>query len=419
MTELFLEIWSSLRQNKLRTALTGLAVAWGIFLLIVMLGAGNGLLNALLNNSSGMDDSMLARAGWTSKPYGGYESGRWVWMDTEDLSRLQGPAFEKHVDEVCPLVSQNTTMTFGDYYLSCELLGVDGPYKKIMKMDVLYGRFVNKRDNKEMSKVVCLGKKNAQNLYGSENGYEKIIGQYVKIGGFSYKVIGIFDSDEDDSRVSVYAPYTTVNTIYSKGKRIEQISFSVKGINSEEEAEELENDFRTSVNLHHEAAPDDRRTVRIHNSFTSNRQVAKAIHILHVAIWVLGFMSLISGIVGVSNIMLITVKERTHEFGIRKAIGARPGSILALIITESIAVTTIFGYLGMFLGMLATHLMDRTMSGSVVDVGIIQMKMFDNPTVGLDVAIEATVFLIIAGTVAGLIPAWKASQVKPIEALRG
>lgn len=419
MKELFLEIWSSLRQNKLRTTLTGLAVAWGIFLLIVMLGAGNGLLNALLSNSSGLDDSMLARAGWTSKPYAGYERNRRIDMDIQDLSRLTGPAFAENVAEVSPMVSQSTIMTYGDYYLSCSLRGVEGPYRKILKMEVLHGRFINARDNREMNKVVCLGERNAQHLYGSEKGYEKLIGQYVKIGGFSYKVVGIFKSDEDDSVVTVFAPYTTVNTIYSKGKAIGQIAFSVKGIETEEQAVSLENRFRTSVNLHHEAAPDDRRTVRIQNSFTSNKQVAKAIHILHVAVWVLGFMSLISGIVGVSNIMLITVKERTHEFGIRKAIGASPWSILSLIISESIAVTTVFGYLGMFLGMLATQIMDRTMSGSTVDAGIIQMKMFDNPTVGLDVALEATVFLIVAGTVAGLIPAYKASQVKPIEALRG
>lgn len=419
MKELFHEIWSSLKQNKLRTTLTGLAVAWGIFLLIVMLGAGNGLLNALLSNSSGLDDSMIASSGWTSKPYAGYERYRRINMDIQDLSRLTGPAFAENVDEVCPMVLQSTVMTYGDYFLNCSLQGVEGPFRKILKMEVLHGRFINARDNREMSKVVCLGEKNAQNLYGSEKGYEKLVGQYVKIGGFSYKVVGIFKSDEDDSVVTVYAPYTTVSTIYSKGKDIGQIAFSVKGIETEEEAESLENRFRTSVNLYHQAAPDDRRTVRIHNSFTSNSQVAKAIRILHIAIWVLGFMSLVSGIVGVSNIMLITVKERTHEFGIRKAIGAKPWSILSLIITESVAITTVFGYLGMFLGMVATQIMDKTMSGEVVDAGIFQMKMFDNPTVGLDVAVEATLFLIVAGTVAGLIPAYKASQVKPIEALRG
>lgn len=419
MKELFHEIWSSLKQNKLRTTLTGLAVAWGIFLLIVMLGAGNGLLNALIGNSSGLDDSMLANAGWTSKPYEGYEEGRRIWMDTQDLSRLVGPAFAQNVDEVCPMVSQSSIITYGDYYLSCDLIGVEGPYKKILKVDVLHGRFINARDNKEMTKVICLGKKNAQSLYGSEKGYEKLIGQYAKIGGFSYKIVGIFDSNEDNSMVNVFAPYTTVNTIYNKGKNIEQISFSVKGIESVEAAEELEDNFRKSVNIHHKAAPDDKRTLHIQNSYSSNKKVSKAINILHIAIWILGFMSLISGIVGVSNIMLITVKERTHEFGIRKAIGARPWSILSLIITESVAITTVFGYLGMFLGMVVTQIMDKTMSGDTVDLGITQLKMFDNPTVGLDVAIEATLFLIIAGTVAGLIPAYKASKVKPIEALRG
>lgn len=419
MKEHFHEIWSSLRQNKLRTTLTGLAVAWGIFLLIVMLGAGNGLLNALLNNSSGLDDSMLVNAGWTSKAYAGYERGRRVYMDTQDLERLSGPAFAGNVDEVCPVVSQSAQLTYGDYYLNCDLTGVDGPYRKILKVDVIHGRFINARDNREMTKVVCLGDKTAQDLIGKGNDPKTLVGQYINIGAFSYKVVGIFDMPEDNSMVTVYAPYTTINTIYNKGKRIEQISFSVKGIGTVEAAEDLEKRYRTSVNIHHKAAPDDRRTVRIQNSFTANKQVAKAVSILHIAIWVLGFMSLVSGIVGVSNIMLITVKERTHEFGIRKAIGASPWSILSLIMTESVTITTVFGYLGMFLGMVTTQIMDKTMSGNTVDMGIAQMKMFDNPTVGLDVAVEATMFLVIAGTVAGLIPAYKASKVKPIEALRG
>jgi putative ABC transport system permease protein len=144
----------------------------------------------------------------------------------------------------------------------------------------------------------------------------------------------------------------------------------------------------------------------------------KAIRIIRTALWILGIFTLLSGIVGVSNIMLITVKERTHEFGIRKAIGASPASLLGLIITESVLITAFFGYVGMVLGLLANHIMDKTMGDVPIDAGIIQITMFVNPTVGVDVAVKATLLLIVAGTLAGLIPAWKAAKVKPIEALR-
>lgn len=419
MRELFAEIWSSLRQNRLRTALTGLAVAWGIFLLIALLGAGNGLLNALLNNSESLDKSMLVVSSRTSKPYAGYESGRRIRMDLEDLSRLGQEPFAKNVGIVSPLVRKNLTMVYGDYYLSCRMSGVESAYRDILHIEMLKGRFINSRDNQEQRKSVVIGSSEAKHLHGREEGYEKMIGKNVRIGGFPYQIVGIFKSSEDDSQVNVYVPYSTAMTIYNMGNNIEQIAFSFEGIETVEESELFENSYRTSINLHHKAAPDDKRSVWIQNTLSSNESVNKAIRLIRISLWVLGLMSLVSGIVGVSNIMLISVKERTHEFGIRKAIGAKPGSILALIITESVCITAAFGYLGMVMGMLANKVMDKTMGGHGLDTDLFSVTLFVDPTVGLDVALEATMVLIIAGTVAGLIPAMKAAKVKPIEALRG
>ena len=419
MRELFLEIWSSLRQNKLRTALTGLAVAWGIFLLIALLGAGNGLLNALLSNSSGMDMSMNVMAGRTSKPYNGFEKGRRVRFDVEDVERLGLEPFSEYVDDVSPLVSQRLTMVYGDYYVSCNMMGVEPAYQSIQRIRMVKGRFLNPADEKELRKVVVIDKNNAIQLHGAEDGYEKMIGEYVRIGGFPYMVIGITASEEDNSVAQVYVPYATASAIYNKGNDIREVSFSFHGIETPEESEVLANSYRRSINRHHDYAPDDRNTAWISNRLANGGQVNKAIRTIRLALWILGLMSLISGIVGVSNIMLITVKERTREFGIRKAIGARPSSILWLIIAESVSITTVFGYLGMVLGMAANELMDKTMGGHQIDAGFIQMTMFLNPKVGLDVAMEATLVLIIAGTLAGMIPAMKAARVKPIEALRG
>jgi putative ABC transport system permease protein len=187
---------------------------------------------------------------------------------------------------------------------------------------------------------------------------------------------------------------------------------------TEEESDAFEAKYLKFVNNNHFAAPDDTGTVYFWNRLQSSRQMGKVVKIIRTSLWILGLLCLISGIVGISNIMLITVKERTHEFGIRKAIGAKPASIMKLIITESVVITAFFGYLGMILGLVANQVMDVTMSDKPIDAGIAQVTMFVNPYVGVDVAVKATILLIVAGTLAGMIPAWKASKVKPIEALR-
>ena len=187
---------------------------------------------------------------------------------------------------------------------------------------------------------------------------------------------------------------------------------------TEEESEAFEDKYLRIVNNNHYAAPDDKSTVYFYNRLQSSRQMGRVVKIIRTSLWILGLLCLISGIVGISNIMLITVKERTHEFGIRKAIGAKPMSILKLIIAESIVITAFFGYIGMVLGLAANQIMDFTMSDKPIDAGIAQVTMFVNPYVGIDVAVKATILLIVAGTLAGMIPAWKASKVKPIEALR-
>ena len=194
--------------------------------------------------------------------------------------------------------------------------------------------------------------------------------------------------------------------------------FSFHGLNTQQENENFEKSLTAKINKNHHAAPDDESSVWVWNRFTQAMQMNTGMSIIHLALWIVGLFTLLSGVVGVSNIMLITVKERTREFGIRKAIGAKPSSILWLIIVESIIITTIFGYVGMIAGIGANQYMDATLGGMNADFGIGQAKMFVNPTVGLDVCIEATLVMIIAGTLAGLLPARKAAKIRPIEALR-
>ena len=439
MRDVFIEIWESIRRNKLRTCLTGFAVSWGIFMLIVLLGAGNGLMNAFLTGGEDIaTNTMQIGGGWTSKPYDGLKEGRRIVLDDRDVALTGGEQFASHVDQVISTVSTSVTVTYGQKYFSGLIEGNFPARQEMDKIQVRYGRFLNEKDIKDSRKVVVLSENQAENLlgggsrdsgarvgrrrFGTSNGVNvdvrPLLGKYVKIGSFSFRVVGITKSDRMSNDNLFFAPYTTVKTIYGKGQEIDDITFTFHGLDSEEENDAFEAQFRAAVNLRHRAAPDDRRALWIWNRFTQNLQMNKARRVLSTALWIIGLLTLLGGIVGVGNIMLITVKERTHEFGIRKAIGASPWGIMKLILAESVSITAFFGYVGMLLGMLTCLLLDKTLGQSTMSVMDEQIAMLVNPTVGLDVAIGATVVLIVAGTCAGLLPARKAAQVKPIEALR-
>ena len=231
-------------------------------------------------------------------------------------------------------------------------------------------------------------------------------------------MVGIY-KEQENGRSDVFSSYTAIKRIYgAKTDDAGRIEFTFHGLPTEEANEAFERSYRHRLNAEHQAHPEDEDAVWLWNRFTQNLQMEQGIGIIRTALWIVGLFTLLSGIVGVSNIMLITVKERTHEFGIRKAIGAKPWGILRLIIIESVIITTIFGYIGMLLGIFANEYMDATIGHETIDTGLFKATMFLNPTVGLDVCVEATLVMIIAGTIAGLIPAFKASRIRPIEALR-
>ena len=240
----------------------------------------------------------------------------------------------------------------------------------------------------------------------------------MKIGNLSFRIVGVRRSAENTDDSEIYTPYTTLRGIFSKSNKIDMLTFTFHGLDTEEENEAFEKAYKRVLNNYHGAAPDDERAIWISNYFTMNMQMNKGHHLLDVFLWIIGLFTLLSGIVGVSNIMLITVKERTHEFGIRKAIGAGPWPIMKLIIAESVSITAFFGYIGMVLGMLACRVLDATVGSSPVEIFGESITIMQNPSVGLGVALEATILLIVAGTLAGLVPASKAARVKPIEALR-
>jgi putative ABC transport system permease protein len=239
------------------------------------------------------------------------------------------------------------------------------------------------------------------------------------VGQLSCGIVGVYKDKQNGMRASsIFTAYNTIRTLYNKGDYAGNIVFTFHGLNSQKENEDWEKKYRATINKLHGADPTDEDAIWISNGFTQMLQMQTGSNIIRTALWIIGLLTLLSGIVGVGNIMLITVKERTREFGIRKAIGAKPLSILRLIILESIIITTFFGYIGMVLGMLANIYMDATIGHDVIDTGIFKTTLFVDPTVGLGTCIAATVVMILAGTFAGILPARKAAKVRPIEALR-
>ena len=417
MRELIKEIWSTSKRNKLRTSLTGFAVAWGIFMLIFLLGAGNGLINAQLQQSTRfLANSMRVFPGETSKAYKGLKEGRSITLNDKDIL-ISNKTYGQYVDDVGGRLEQyNVNINYGDNYVARQsLVGVAPTHPKIDKTELIAGRFINEIDMKDQRKNVVLSRSQAKEL---SKDYRSLVGKNVKISNLNFQVVGIYKDDESRNNTDAFIAYSTIKTIYAKGDDAGSLEFTIKNLKTKEDNEQFEKNYRASINNNHQAAPDDERTIWLWNRYMDNIQMNQGIAIMQTALWIVGLFTLLSGIVGVSNIMLITVKERTREFGVRKAIGAKPWSILKLIITESIIITSFFGYIGMVCGVAANEIMDATIGHTTVDTGLFKAAMFVNPTVGIGTCIGATITIVIAGTIAGLIPAIKAARIRPIEALR-
>lgn len=410
MIDFFAEILASIRRNKMRTALTGFAVAWGIFILIVLLGAGNGVRNSFgANMSETSMNSAIVRPGWTQDYYKGFRSGRRIHLNTSDME-LISKHLSDNVGATAPhLVTGSCTVSNGSKYISDALVPATPEVQEIQNIKMLHGRFINKIDIDMLRKVIVIDNRTSKILFGKDD--ESVLGQMVNANGLYYKVVGISEVDASRNEYRLNVPYSTLNTIYNGGGFIDGIWLVMKNISTIEEIETFETKVRSLMAEHHCFSPDDYGAVWIWNRFRRQLQSMGAMTILVNAIWAIGILTLISGIVGVSNIMLITVKERTKEFGIRKALGAKPGSILLLVMAESVAITAIFGYIGMLAGIGTTELMGMIAESS-------GSSAFVNPTVDVSVALQATLTLIVAGTLAGLMPARKAVSIKPIEALR-
>ena len=374
MHDILTEIWQTARRNKLRTTLTGFAVAWGIFMIIVLLGAGNGLINATMKmNSDYLTSSMEVDGGTTSQPYKGMKEGRYIQLNLKDMESTENE-FTKNIDEVGACYYTSAMVTNGENYKSIQIAGVYPVHTEIVKTHLICGRFINDIDVKEQRKVLVLAESHAKELEPKD--YKTLLGKYVKVGNIQFKVVGIYKGREEGWG-NAYSSYSTIKGIYGANTpSIGSIEFTFHGLNTQKANDDFEKDYRRRLNGMHQAHPDDKRAICIWNNYTQSLQMNDGIDIIHTFLWVIGLFTLLSGIVGVSNIMLITVKERTHEFGIRKAIGAKPWSILRLIITESVIITTIFGYFGMLFGIFANEYMDATLGHEVTELGPLKLTLF-------------------------------------------
>ena len=357
MFDLWQEIFGTIKRNKLRTALTGFAVAWGIFMLIVLLGAGNGIIHAFEQNVSDRAlNSIRIYRGWTTKPYDGLKEGRRIELDNRDLAAT-GQAFPDHVEGVGATLSQSSlSISYGAEYVNLSLQGVFPNYVEVEAVKTAGGRFINQIDINERRKVIVLHKKSADILFGKS--HTSPYGKFVNAGDVAYQVVGLYDDEGSSEPSQAFIPFSTLQTIYNKGDKLNTIIFTTKNLTSIESNEAFESDYRRVIAANHRFDPTDESAIWIWNRFTDYMRTMSAMSVLRIAIWVIGIFTLLSGIVGVSNIMLITVRERTHEFGIRKALGAKPRSILWLIIVESVTITTLFGYIGMVAGIGVTEWMD-------------------------------------------------------------
>ena len=407
------EIFMALRRNKLRTILTGFAISWGIFMLIILLSAGNGLKNGVTSNfADRIQNTYTIWSSSTELPYKGHGANRFIMLNNKDIQLLESLY---QVEEVSPVLSQGGTLIFGEKSKMVSMEGVKPIYKNIEGIKMLEGRFVNENDMKNKMKVVVVDKNTNDELMRI-NGETTMLGKTVYINGLSFTVVGVCKGFPWGDRGQCYVPYSSLMAIYNV-KEYYQLAFTTKGLDTKEENEAFQKELKKRLAAVHEFSPEDKRGVWIDSQMVNSLETMKIFNTINIFIWVIGIAMLISGVVGVSNIMRITVKERTNEIGIRKALGAKPRSILLSIVMESLVITTIFGYIGMFLGMGVMEIVNMVMSAGEVATGGGEMSVFVNPTVDIKIVVLATLVLIISGVAAGFAPAWNSVKVKPIEAM--
>ena len=404
--DLWREIFQSINKNKLRTVLSGFTVAFAVLLFTVLFGIFGGLSNTFEDSfKDDAENAIFIRSGRTTKPYKGLQAGRRIQFKNKDYDHVKTD-YEENIQYSTSRLFKNVEASFQGEKNSYTLLAVNPDHQYLEKTLIKEGRFINSNDLKNKTKVVVIGRLVEEDLFVKTTA----LGKYVNLSGIQYKVIGIFTDDGgDDQERMIYMPISTAQQIYGSNDYIDQILVTYKPEMKIDDAISFGITLEKKLKERFSVAPNDQRAVRVFNMAEQTQGARRFSGGLYVIGLIIGFGTLIAGIVGISNIMIFIVKERTKELGIRKALGAQPKSIVSMIIIESIVITFVAGILGMLLGV-----------GLLEWIGpLLEEKYFlKDPSISRSLVITATIIIIIAGIMAGYMPAKKASKIKPIVALR-
>lgn len=397
-----------MKKNKLRTILTGFSVTWGIFMLIILLGSGNGLENGVRKEFEGdATNTIWINQGMTSMPYKGLKEGRPIRFTIQDYDLLNREiSFIEH-PSARQDVWQSNTLSYKGEYGNFDIVSCHPGYGYYETLELLEGRFINDDDIDQSRKVVIMSTVVKDALF--KNGTAPL-GEFIQINGVPFKVVGLFnDPGGDRDMQRVYIPVTTAQKVFNFGNRVSVLCMTTKEI-TVEQSQQMVDDIRQTLSSAHMFNPEDQRAVFVRNNIEEFKRFMTLFANIRLFIWIIGIGTIVAGVVGVSNIMMIVVKERTQEIGIRKAMGATPWSIISLILQESVLITAFAGYIGLVMGVGLLELIKPVFESGDA--------FFRNPEVDLGIAAGATVILVVAGMLAGFVPARKAAKVKPIEALR-
>lgn len=412
MIELLNEIAASISHNRTRIYLTGFAVGWGIFLLIIMLGAGNGIVNGITNGFIGTNNNIITiTPGKTMLPAQGKQKDSRIDFYLTDCDKLE-QRFPDIISKTMPQVKTTVRINYINDHTSVPISGFQTDYLVFMNRYISAGRDLDLTDISEERKVCVMSAPLAKRLFRDE----PAVGKRINVLGNSFLVVGVATSNRrNDEEKCLYAPLSTVRTLFCHDNTLSDISIIAEGLNTIEDNETFIKSLRSYFADIKGFSPKDEKAVKITGDFEYFLQIRNVLAALRAFIWIIGLATLCIGVVGISNIMLISVKERIKELGVRKAMGASSGQIIRLVLLESVIITVIFGYVGMLIGVGLTQLL-KVLSETFLGTN---NTIFCNPTVDLSIVLIANAIMIVCGLIAGYIPAKKATTVKLVDALAG